>query len=93
MPTHPNPRFRGSNGHHVDTGDLVIGTVPILEHCRKVTNRPDLHSATVGRWIRDGVIPTGRIPPGHKTLIGSKTAITAALAALAQPADGMQSQK
>ena len=71
------------NGHHLDTGDLIIGTTHIVEHCRAVTCRPDLHPATVGRWIRDSVIPTGRIPPANKTLIGSKSAITAALAALA----------
>jgi hypothetical protein len=81
--TSPKPRFRSSNGHHLDTGDLLIGTAPIVELCRKLTNRPDLHDATVGRWIRDGIIPTGRIPPGNKTIIASKSAITAALEALA----------
>jgi hypothetical protein len=88
---HPTKRHHfPANGHHVDTGDLVIGTRSIVEHCREVTNRPDLHSATVGRWIRDRVIPTGRIPPGDKTLIASKTAITGALAGLAL---GTQSPK
>ena len=72
-----------ANGHHLDTGDLLIGTAPIVELCRRVTNRPELHDATVGRWIRDSVIPTGRIPPGNKTIIGSISAITAALEALA----------
>jgi hypothetical protein len=91
----PRPTKRNNfpaNGHHLDIGDLIIGTTHIVEHCRKVTCRPNLHPATVGRWIRDSVIPTGRIPPGNKTIIGSKSAITAALTALAR-SDGTQSTK